>query len=631
MMEILMRNVEEIGKRDRSLAERVLSFSGDCVDLERAKTGSLTFRFQGRLFHSAYDPAKEAGAQANEILSRKPDWVLLFGLGCGHLAAALVRGGMKNVLCYEPSIGILKGVLSGADLSAVLREIEIFDDVTRFISRVRDIDAFEDILCYSTDPYKAAFPKEAVDFLNRVNNAHITSKVCVQTDIESREVWVNNYFENVERMSCCPPIDVLKGRFKGVPIIIAGAGPSLKKNAHLLKEVKGKAVILAAITAYKPLLSYGVIPDFIIAAEKVDLPEYFTYGEADLSTRLILGEVAHPGMFGREVKEKFVFFNPAHALSTEQARHWGSDYFPAIGGSVTTAALDIAVMMGGGPIIFVGQDLCFGENETHAPGGVYVSQDIKIDRDRGVVSIEEDYVTLKDKAKSSHRLQWLKGLDGRPVASKFDWVTFHQWFEDYMSDLNRRGGPLVLNATEGGAYIEGMEHVTLKDAISTCIKTEFSIDEIIGEAVAGRAEPDIEGLAKSFESMQKGLKEMQRSADSILREIELVKRSVSGNTASPEAMKAAARIKRLEEKLFREAEASAFIWETLTAATCELKTYLRSSEEKAGAVLEDELKATSTSYKRVSEMCGNYAQVVFRAAARLRAAASRSGQEAAAL
>ncbi|OGP21352.1 MAG: hypothetical protein A2054_08150 [Deltaproteobacteria bacterium GWA2_55_10] len=630
MMDILKRNLEEIGKKDRALAERISNFNGECVELAPAKTGALTFRFQGRLFHSAYDPAKEAQAQAKEIISRKPDFVLLFGLGCGHLAAALIQNGVKNVLAYEPSIEILKGVLTRADLSTLLQVVELFDDIARFISRVRDIDAFENILCYSTDPYKGAFPREVVDFLNRVNNAHITSKVCVQTDIESREVWVDNYFDNIDQMVGCPPVDVLSGRFKGMPIIIAGAGPSLKKNAHLLKEVKGKAVIMAAITAYKPLLSYGVIPDFIIAAEKVDLPEYFTYDECDLKTRLILGEVAHPGMFGREVKEKFVFFNPSHALSTEHAKYWGSDYFPAVGGSVTTAALDIAVKMGGGPIIFVGQDLCFGENETHVPGGVYVSQDIKIDRDKGVVSIEEDYVTLKERAKSSHKLQWIKGLDGRPVPSKFDWVTFHQWFEDYMADLNKKGGPRVLNATEGGAYIEGMEHVTLKDAINTYINTVFSVDELVASAVAERTEPDTEGLAKSLESMQKGLKEMRKTADSILREIELVKRSVSGSTASPDALKAVGRIKRLEDKLFREAEASPFIWETLTAATCELKTYLKSSEDKAEAVLEEELKATSSSYEKVSEMCGRYAQVAFRAAGRLRGASGKASPKLAA-
>jgi hypothetical protein len=140
-------------------------------------------------------------------------------------------------------------------------------------------------------------------------------------------------------------------------------------------------------------------------------------------------------------------------LSSKQ-KLWGSSYMLSSGGSVTTAALDVGVMFGCDPIVFIGQDLCFGENGTHAPGGVYVAQDVRIDREKGTVTVEEDYVTLKEKARSCFNLQWLKGLNGKPVPSKFDWVTFHQWFES-LSEYHRRKPGKVINATEGGAYIEG--------------------------------------------------------------------------------------------------------------------------------------------------------------------------------
>ena len=247
-------------------------------------------------------------------------------------------------------------------------------------------------------------------------------------------------------------------------------------------------MIVAAITAYKPLLKHGVVPDFVIASEKVDLPEYFTYGEDDLKTRLILAEVANPGMFDRKVREKFVFFNPFITLSRSQAPLWGSSYFPSTGGSVTTVAFDIGVMFGCDPMVLVGQDLCFGENGTHVPGGVYIAQDVKIDREKGSVSIEEDYVTLKDRAKSSFDLLWLKGLDGRPVPSKFDWVTFHQWFENYAAALKNEGSSVrLINATEGGAWIEGMEHTTLAQVIERHVKNEVPIDFLVSEGRGKKA------------------------------------------------------------------------------------------------------------------------------------------------
>lgn len=610
-MEILKANQDVLIARNRALAESLVSYQGPCAQIEKAKTGGATFRHEGRLFHSAYSPEKEANAQAEEIAAKKPDWVLLFGLGCGHLLKALLEKGFDRVLVYEPSMEIIVGVLASVDLSGPLssNNVALYADIPAFISAIRDLDGFDTLLAYASAPYKLAFAEEFVDFNTRVNNAHITNKVCIRTDIESRENWVENYFENVRHLPECPPIDSLRSAFKGVPMIIAGAGPSLQKNAHLLKEAKGKAIIVAAITAYKPLLKYGVVPDFVIASEKVDLPEYFTYGEDDLKTRLILAEVAHPGMFERNVKEKFVFFNPFVTLSRSQAPLWGSSYFPSTGGSVTTAAFDMAMMFGCDPVVLVGQDLCFGESGTHVPGGVYIAQDVKIDRENGKVSIEEDYVTLKDKARSKFDLLWLKGFDGKPVPSKFDWVTFHQWFENYVAALKNEGSPVrMINATEGGAYIEGMEHTTLAEVIEKYAKSEFMLDDVISRAVAKRPTPDLSLIAESIDGMQKSLKEIGRIADAINREVSQLKKELGRDTI--EAARKAARVKRLEEELFKAAESSPFIWETLMASICELKEYLRGEADAGSKGIEKDIEAIQTAYGKLAKGCAKFSVVL---------------------
>ena len=622
-MEMLGANLDVLMARNSALAERLASWQGASAVIEKAKTGGATFRHEGRLFHSAYSPEKEAACQADEITSNKikPDWVLLFGLGCGHLLKALLEKGFDRVLVYEPSTEIIVGVLASVDLSGPLASgsVALYNDLTAFISRIRELDGFDTLLSYSTLPYKLTFAQEFIDFNTRVNNAHTTNKVCIRTDIESRENWIENYFENVRHLPECPPIDSLRSAFKGVPMIIAGAGPSLQKNAHLLKEAKGKAIIIAAITAYKPLLKYGVVPDFVIASEKVDLPEYFTYGEDDLKTRLILAEVAHPGMFERKVKEKFVFFNPFVTLSRSQAPLWGSSYFPSTGGSVTTAAFDMAMMFGCDPVVLVGQDLCFGDSGTHVPGGVYIAQDVKIDRENGKVSIEEDYVTLKDKARSKFDLLWLKGLDGAPVPSKFDWVTFHQWFENYAAFLKSEGSPVrIINATEGGAYIEGMEHATLAEVIEKYVKNEVKLDAVIAGAVAKRAYPDLPAIAASINGMHKSLKKIGRIADATNREVSQLKKELGREGGTLEAGRKAAKVKRLEDELFKAAESSPFIWETLIASICELKEYLRRDADAGSKGIEKDIEAIQTAYGKLAKGCAKFSAVLMRAGASLK-------------
>ncbi|MBI5491345.1 MAG: motility associated factor glycosyltransferase family protein [Deltaproteobacteria bacterium] len=581
------------------------------VTIEAGRKGEPTFKYNGKYFHSLYEPLKEAEAQADEILSKKPDWVLLFGAGCGYLLKALIGKGHERIIALDVP-EILNSVLKSVDLSEWLSKDTVFlcSDMNSVTEKVRNFtDGFDNLLCYSTTPYRVSFPERLLEFTNRVHNAHTTNKVGIRTDIDSRMSWIENYFDNLRSLPLHPPIDSLKGRFKDVPMVIAGAGPSLKKNAHLLREFKGKALIFAAITAYKPLLNYGVVPDFIIASEKVDLPEYFTFGEPDRKTRLVLAEVSHPGMFGRDVKGKFVFYNPYVGLSVAQAKHWGSSYFPAIGGSVTTAALDIGIMFGCDPIVFVGQDLCFGDNETHAPGGVYVAQNVRIDREKGEVVIEEDYVTLKDKAVSRFPLQWLKGQSGRPVPSKFDWATFHQWFENYMANLRKEGSPVkVINATEGGAYIEGMEHATLKSVLERYVKGAFDIDAVMEGALKDRKRVDFRGLLDSFQSMRKGLENIRKGSREILRETARIRKGLDKKGLSPGLSRNAERIKTAEEKIFESSGPALFIWESLVSNTYGLKEYLKNSDE--GISVEDrfrkDLDAIECSYRKVGEMCAEF-------------------------
>ncbi len=608
-MDIFKINCDAIEKKDSRLAERLLSLGGGPVEIEGTRTGDFTFSLSGRYFHSRYDPWKEASVQAGEILERKPDWVILFGQGCGYLLRTLVERKKEKIIVYEPSIEILASVLQKVDLSAahLLENVFLCVDIPSVINAVRGrVDGFDNLVCYHLTPYGLSFPGELSDLTNRVQNAHITNKVAIKTNISSRLGWIENYFKNIGNLAKYPPIDALRNSFRGVPMVIAGAGPSLKKNGELLRELKGKALIMAAITAYLPLVKMGVIPDLVIAAERIDLPEYFTYGAEDKKTRLVLAEVSHPAMFDRDMLGKFTFFNGYVTLSIAQAHLWGSSYFASTGGSVTTTALDMGVMFGCNPIIFVGQDLAFGDGATHVGGGVYGEQRIKIDAALGQVVTEEEYVTVEERIMGTHQLLWLKGLDGKPVASKYDWVTFHQWFESYMAYLKKEGpgGIEVINATEGGAFIEGMVHMPLREAIDRYVRGPVNVDDIMEEAVSRRRPADLPALIASFEELCGGAREIKNLAALIRKEAKAAKKIFKDNGLTLELKKHVDKIRRLEEELFKKTDKANFIWETVTDLTCELKEHQRGEyDENSPESFERELDHVSSSYRKMEEMC----------------------------
>lgn len=605
-MNIFKKNLDVLALKEPAFAERLRSADIEPVNIETTKTGDRTFCYGGRYFHSRYDPAREAALQADEILSREPDWVVLFGLGCGYLPARLAECGKVKLIIHEPSLEILKGVLRCVDLTSLLRKPDIYivTDAGAVAGLVRGVvDGMDGILAYQTPPYSQSFPDQLAEHTQKVKNAHTTNKAGISTEVTSSLKWVDNYFANIKSFFKYPPVDTLKGRFNGVPLVIAGAGPSLGLNAHVLKEFRDRIFVIAAITAFKPLLKHGVVPDLVIAAEKKDLPEFFTNGQDDLKTRFLLAEVTNDKMFERETGGKFVYYNPYSSLSVEQARFWGAGFFPANGGSVTTVALDIGRMLGCSPVIFIGQDLAYGDGKTHADESFYQDTRVTIDPDKKVI-LEGNGGQSAGDVKELH---WLKGLDGKPIPSRYDWVTFHQWFEKEMANIRASGSELlVINATEGGAFIEGMVHQTLRSALEGCAAGAVDAGRIMRQAESGRPPVDTDALDSSFRSILEGLTEIRRLSQSIVRTARAMKKKLKGGL-SPILTSRIEKIKRLEEKLFAEADRSPFIWETLSAYTYSLKEYLREDEEgTTEEQFERNLLAIIDSYGRFEEMADRF-------------------------
>ena len=68
--------------------------------------------------------------------------------------------------------------------------------------------------------------------------------------------------------------------------MVVSAGPSLRKNKHLLKDVQDKAVIIAVQTTFQPLLEMGVEPHFVTSLDYHEICTRFFENLPDLDGRL---------------------------------------------------------------------------------------------------------------------------------------------------------------------------------------------------------------------------------------------------------------------------------------------------------------------------------------------------------
>jgi len=92
---------------------------------------------------------------------------------------------------------------------------------------------------------------------------------------------LDKHLDNIKVIADNPGINSLYGKFTGHPAVIVAAGPSLKKNAHLLKDVQGKALIISCDASLKYLLKEGIKPHLVTSLEREHEVQQFFEGAGD--------------------------------------------------------------------------------------------------------------------------------------------------------------------------------------------------------------------------------------------------------------------------------------------------------------------------------------------------------------
>jgi len=129
-------------------------------------------------------------------------------------------------------------------------------------------------------------------------------------------------------------------------------------------------------------------------------------------------------------------------------------FFPGYnsGGSVATAAFSVCLSMNFKNIVFIGQDLAYNGESTHA-GGV-----------------------VKNIIGEKNGKKQVDGIDGGKVWSRYDWLIYLEWLENSIRDIKDIN---VIDATEGGALIHGSKVMKLSEVIDEYCKEEFSFSSLL--------------------------------------------------------------------------------------------------------------------------------------------------------
>lgn len=488
-----------------------------------------TIKIGNNFLHSRYDPLKEAVRFVQSFDLTSGNLIAIFGLGLGYHVLEIInhlKPGQK-LLILEKDIGLLKTALELVDLRQILQleglKLIVTPDLAEAkdeISCWLDIVQLTNILTIEHPPsvlLAPAYYHQAKEILYAVASEKLRDTL---TRMVLENLWMENILKNITSILSCPGVSALFGAFEDIPIFIISAGPSLTKNMNELKAAKGKGLLIAVDTALKPLLSREIIPDIVLSIDAQ--PESFKdfEGVNGEGITLIADCIAYPEVIknfkgpimfsstgkaeGKE-KEGLIFVvNPLVSWLEERI---GSRGHLQSGGSVATSAFDLARLLGGNPIIFVGQDLAYTGERMYVDGVAYLEERIKEHRGRlDESTLKEEYAEeiLRKRRKNLVKVPAIGG--GEVLTDRMTLYAYLKWFEDGIPKVKAK----CIDATEGGALIRGTEVMTLKEAIAQYCSHPQPIARILEEARSGYQIPDRKDLATEMTGVINTLSYLER-------------------------------------------------------------------------------------------------------------------------
>jgi len=289
---------------------------------------------------------------------------------------------------------------------------------------------------------------------------------------------------NLPPIAAWPSAARLRGAFQGRPAVIVGAGPSLDKNIEVLHRFKGKAVIIAVSHSLLALERAGIVPDIAIAIDPADIMHHFAGASVDKLGALLLATSFDPRGFDLPAR-RFLTVGANAGLDTWAYRGLEEDIFIPTGGSVANTAFSLLHLWGCNPIILVGQDLSFPDGRYYASTTCDGDAMFEVSPDgtKGRVTSRGEASQKLYGPGTTHNVRRVPGYHGGEVVTDFGFHMAWKWFVDATKNLD--GRVTLLNCTEGGARIEGMEHVKLEEAVTRYATTAFSVEQVLDKAVWG--------------------------------------------------------------------------------------------------------------------------------------------------
>jgi len=469
----LSRNLAALWAVDHRLAEAVDALDDQPVyPVEPSKSGEPTVRVVGAdgravYLHSRYQPVDEAKKLLQDVDFENTLVFYVHGFGLGYHVEQIIERASDEamVLVFEPDLELFRTAFETRDLTKLIETRRVLflyqPDKSDLLHKLTPHSALVSLGSVSIThapsvQLQPEFQQQAKQWLGEFASFCRTS---MNTLVINGKRTAENITRNLAWYASAPGVGRLANRFERCPAIVVSAGPSLRKNKHLLSEAAGHAVIISVQTMLQPLLDAGITPDYVTSLDYHDLStRFFERVPADLKTELVAEPKTTAGVLKIYPGGRTSLLGNDYAENILRELKINKPRLRA-GATVAHLAYYLAEHLGCDPIIFIGQDLGFSDGLYYTPGTSY--EDAWRPELSRFCSVEMKQ--WEQIVRDRHLLRRIPDVNGAPMYTEERLFTYLQQFERDFGRSTRK----IIDATEGGAFKRGSTPMTLRDAIDT--------------------------------------------------------------------------------------------------------------------------------------------------------------------
>ncbi len=443
----------------------------------------------------------EKWLDASEIDETEVLFVYGLGQGEGYLALTSWLQGDRRLIFLEDDAEVIFHLLSNETGSLIMNDPKVslyyfdrIDDIKEITLGLRFEFFMKKIKVINSPHYKKIKNDTYLKLLHRIENDQLLHNSLVGEYLDYGAVFFKNYYKNLELLPGSFLGNSLFGKFKNVPAIICGAGPSLNKHFKDLKALSDHALIFAGGSSLNSLVANGITPHFgagidpnaaqilrISQTCHVKIPFFFRNRIHPDALSLIEGARLYvPGSGGYDVSEWF-----------EDKLNIDRESLLDEGHNVINFEVEIAKALGCHPIIFVGMDLGFTGMRCYADG---IIDDPNVSKNEILKFENENPKDFDLKAVLK------KDIYGKPIYTLWKWIVESEWMGDFAKEHPEIQ---LINATEGGLGFPNIKNQSLKSVKKQYLQKKYRFASKISKLIKEGSMPQV--TLKKIKALKKTL------------------------------------------------------------------------------------------------------------------------------